>query len=65
MTTGIISNVNLRNAVIVTVFSHFMVTKLENIINLIEKARKLPRDVIFKRMVGLEGRLQRGLYHDA
>lgn len=55
MTTGIISSVNLRNAVILALFSQLLATKLENIISLVEKARKLPRDVIFKRMVGLEG----------
>jgi hypothetical protein len=53
LTAGIISNTHLRNAVVISIFTQFASTKLENVISVVDKARKIPKDVILSRMTGL------------
>ena len=56
LTVGIISSVNLRNTVVLATFFQFFGTKLENIIDIVEKARRVPKDTICIRMCGLDGK---------
>jgi hypothetical protein len=54
MTAGIISSFNLKNSVLISTFSQLFSTKLENIVAVLEKARRVPNDVIFTRMCGMD-----------
>ena len=57
VTAGIVGSANLRNALSLTLFSQFMSTKLENLIGIIDKARKIPSQQILTRTCGLDCKL--------